>query len=438
MGFSDLKIEYSDRCVSAWGGMKLMKDFVDRTGIERFLTSLNLPHPGSNRGYTPFTIIESFWVSVWIGASRFIHSEWLRYDKVLKEIFDWHKVPSQSTFSRFFHKISWNRNNEVFPQLMEWFFSQLHFDNLTLDLDSSVLTRYGSQEGARVGYNPRKPGRASHHPLIAFMAEMRMVVNAWMRPGNTVSLSNAQSFLDETFAILKNKRIGLVRADNGFFSESFLRYFEQRSLNYITAVKFYAPIKSEVLHHKRWIRVSDGIEIAEWQYRLPSWRTSRRMIAVRKSLRYYPKASGKQLTLDLNVEDVRYRYSVFVTNLDLPALQVWNLYRQRADAENRIKELKYDFGINNFCLSKFWATEAAFRFIMIAYNLMSLLRQVVLREKTQSTLATLRFKCFALGSWISNHAGQRVLKIALAREKRAWLNGLFDITKQIEPPFEYS
>jgi hypothetical protein len=45
---------------------------------------------------------------------------------------------------------------------------------MTLDLDSSVMTRYGEQEGAKAGYNPKKPGRASHHPLIAFMAEMRM------------------------------------------------------------------------------------------------------------------------------------------------------------------------------------------------------------------------------------------------------------------------
>jgi hypothetical protein len=73
---------------------------------------------------------------------------------------------------------------------------------MTLDLDSGMLTRYGEQEGARVGYNPKKLGRASHHPLIAYMAEMRMAVNAWMRPGDTVSLSNCQSFLEETFDIL--------------------------------------------------------------------------------------------------------------------------------------------------------------------------------------------------------------------------------------------
>lgn len=429
-----LQIEYSDKDVSAWGGMKLMKDFVDQTGIKDFLRKTDLPHPGSNRGYDPITVVESFWTSIWIGASRFTHSSWLRYDKVLKEIFDWKEVPSQSTYSRFFHKFTWKRNNEIFPQLQRWFFEQLHFDNMTLDLDSSVMTRYGEQEGAKVGYNPHKPGRASHHPLIAFMADMRMVVNAWMRPGNTASLSNSLNFLDETFEILQNKKVGLVRTDSGFFSEKFMRYFEERQIHYITAAKFISPIKSEIRSHKKWVQIADGIDMTEWDYKLPGWSRSRRMVVVRKNIQRRPKASGKLLLFDITEE--RYRYSVFVTDLDLPMVQIWNIYRDRADAENRIRELKYDFGLDSFCLNKFWATEASFRFIMAAYNLISLFRQIILREKNHSTLSTLRFKCFALGSWISSHANKKTLNIALAREKRAWLDGLFDIIRSESPPFQ--
>ncbi len=44
-------------------------------------------------------------------------------------------------------------------------------DGLTLDLDSTVMTRYGNQEGVVRGYNPTKPGRPSHYPLMAFVAD---------------------------------------------------------------------------------------------------------------------------------------------------------------------------------------------------------------------------------------------------------------------------
>ncbi len=89
-----LEIEYSAQEISPWGGMKSMKELLDKTGIRDPLKSLPLPQPGSNRGYDPVQIIESFWVIVWLGASRFAHRSWLQYDSVIKEIFQWKQAPS--------------------------------------------------------------------------------------------------------------------------------------------------------------------------------------------------------------------------------------------------------------------------------------------------------------------------------------------------------
>jgi hypothetical protein len=103
--------------------------------------------------------------------------------------------------------------------------------------------------------------------------------------------------------------------------------------------------------------------------------------------------TGKILLFDEPAS--RYRYSLYVSNLELPAEQVWLSYRDRADAENRIKELRYDFGFDSFCMYKFWATEVAFHTIMMGFNLMSLFRQILLQSMSHATLSTLRFKCFA-------------------------------------------
>lgn len=160
------------------------------------------------------------------------------------------------------------------------------------------------------------------------------------------------------------------------------------------------------------------------------------MIAVRKDIEVLAKVTGKLLLFDEPVG--HYRYSLYVTSLDLPAQQVWLSYKDRADAENRIKELKYDFGLDSFCMDKFWATEAAFRTIMMAYNLMSLFRQIVLQSKSQATLSALKFKCFALGGWITKHAGKTTLNISACGEKQKWLDGLFDIVRQINQPLQFS
>ena len=71
--------------------------------------------------------------------------------------------------------------------------------------------------------------------------------------------------------------------------------------------------------------------------------------------------------------------------------------------ENRIKELKYDFAADSFCLGDFWATEVSLNTALLAYNPMSLFRQAVLRasvresggQDVQHTLKILRYKLFA-------------------------------------------
>jgi hypothetical protein len=68
----NLPIEYSDKPVTPFGGMALMKRFIDQTGIREHLATLDLPQGGSNRAYDAVQIIESFWLGIWTGASRFL------------------------------------------------------------------------------------------------------------------------------------------------------------------------------------------------------------------------------------------------------------------------------------------------------------------------------------------------------------------------------
>jgi len=89
-------------------------------------------------------------------------------------------------------------------------------------------------------------------------------------------------------------------------------------------------------------------------------------------------------------------------------------------------------------MQDFWATEASFRLIMVAYNLMSLFRHFALNHHNRATLKTLKSYCFALGAWKVNHANKTVLKISLPTKKRAWMNGIFEQISNLSPPFVYS
>ena len=428
-----LPIEYSDKPVTAFGGMRLMKDFVDKTEMLTKLAELDLPVGRSNRSYDPVKLIEAFMLNIWVGPSRFMHCDWLRGDKVLMDIFDFKSMPSQSTYSRFFGKFSQGRNIRVFPKLQHELLKSIDTGALTIDFDSTVITRSGKQQGSARGYNPNRRGRNSHHPLVAFISQTRMVANAWLRPGNTSACSNCEAFMDETFEILRDHTVGLVRADSGFYSDKILSHLEEKSVNYIIAAKVYPNLKSRVYGLKQWVQICEGIEVAEF-INHPLKGKSRRHLVVRKLITRRPDSAGKLLFDDLP----EYRYSIYVTNMDLPVDQLWNVYNGRADCENRIKELKSDFGLDCFCLQDFWATEASFRFIMLAYNLMALFRHVALNAHKKATLKTVRAYCFALGSWVSSYAGKRVLKIALPKKKRPWMDAIFQNIEKAQAPFSFS
>lgn len=436
----EFDISYTSKEITPWGGMVFLKQMMQKIGFKSLVeNNTDLPISGSNRGYKTSTIVESFITSIWCGANRFLHTEVTRHDVALSKIFGWANVPGQDTYKRFFSKFNQATNQKVSNYFYSWFFDNVKFDNITLDIDSSVMTRYGEQEGAKKGYNPSKKGRASHHPLIAFVADVKLVANMWLRSGNTASSNNFLAFLDDTLSKLKNKTIGLIRLDSGFFQSDILDYLEEKVMDHVVAVKFTQPIQRLVQSSTNWVILDTGIEICEQIYQSESWKTPRRIVIVRQRLKDRPKTPGKQLSLFAEEEVYKnFRYSAYVTNMKLPAAEIWRLYRGRGDAENRIKELKYDFGFDSFNLNDFFATEAALTFAMIAYNLMSLFRMFVLQEKTQKTLSTLRYRTFAIGAYFEKLNDKLVLKIALNKKRRAWFSGLWNYSQQYDFPFRLS
>jgi hypothetical protein len=433
-------IGYTDKAITPWGGMVLLRGMLDKIGFQQVvLGSPDLPVPGSNRGYHAITILESFIVSIWCGANRFLHTEVTRHDLALKDIFDWRIVLGQDTFKRFFSKFNQGMNHRVSDYFFGWIFSQLQFDNFVLDCDSSVVTRYGDQQGAKKGYNPGKRGRKSHHPLIAFIADIKLVANLWLRSGDTASSDGFLAFLEDTLAKLKGKIVSLIRLDSGFCSKEIIDYLEENKMDYIISARFYEPAQKLLASDLCWLPLDDGIEIAETQYQGASWQHSRRMVVIRQRIKERPKTTGKQLKLFKDDAYYRqYRYTAYLTNVKLPATEVWRLYRARADAENQIKELKYDFGFDSFTLNDFYATEAALIFTMIAYNLMAIFRLFIIKSEVQNRLSTLRFKTFAIGAYFENVDGRVILRLALYPQRRRWFETLWSRTNQFKTPAIFS
>jgi IS4 transposase len=227
--------------------------------------------------------------------------------------------------------------------------------------------------------------------------------------------------------------------DSGFHSQPVLEFIEAKAMNYIIAARFYKPIQHEIARLQRWVKLEEGIEVSEMPYQSPSWDKPRRIVVVRQRIKDRPNATGKQTRLFRDDQVLNpYRYSAYITNLSLSAADVWRLYRGRADAENRIKELKYDFGFDSFNLDNFFGTEDALGIAMPAYNLMALFRQFILNSIVQHTLSTLRFKTFAIGAYFEKNKNKVVLRMPIHKKRRQWFAGLWEAAKAVNLPFEFS
>jgi hypothetical protein len=433
-------ISFVNKEITPWSGLLFLRKMMDEISFRSDISNCEaLPVSGSNRGYEAIDIIEAFMVSVWCGANRFLHTEVTRHDAALGKIFGWKRTPANDTYKRFFRKFDMEKTGRLSDHLFGWIFRNVQFDHYTLDFDSTILTRYGEQEGSAKGYNPSKPGRLSHHPLMAFVNDLKLVANFWLRSGDSHTANNFAAFLEDTLRKLEGKTVGLVRLDSGFYCKDVLDLLEAKFIEYVIAVRFYIPIQKMISLQQNWLVIDDGIEICNTTYQSPEWDKSRRIVVVRQRLKERPKAVGKNLSIFEGTQDYyRYRYTAYITNLNLPAAEIWRLYRQRADSENRIKELKEDFGLNSFNLKSFYATEAALTVVMLAYNLMALFRSFVLKSDVQHKLATLRYKVFAIGAYFQKHKGQYVLKIALAKQRRKWFTGLWNTSNQVQTPFIFS
>ncbi len=372
-----LKISFTDKIITPWGGMSLMKNFLDRLSFRQVINDCPyLPRGQSNRSYKPYEIIESFIVNVWLGATKFYHTQIGRFDYPLTTIFQWRYHPSDVTYRRFFNRFNYALNNQVFDYFFSWLLSNLKEKEVTLDIDSSVFTRYGSQQGAKRGYNPHKPGRPSHHPLMAFISDLNLVVNFWLRPGNSHTSNNFINFLDQTFARLRDIKVELVRLDSGFCYNNIFSHLEERDLSYIVGLRFTSTVKQMILSQRlTWYRFAPGLEYSVKEYKANGWKKKRKIILIRKSITAYTNVSDKQFSMDFleNYLDInQYRFTAFVTNINVSPEQVRSLFRSHAESENKIKELAYNLGTKSFQLNSFYATEAALNFVMLAYNLMSL------------------------------------------------------------------
>lgn len=442
VGGSEIQLGITRKPITAWGGMAVFAAFCETLGLrgilDRVLSGLNRTSPNA---LPASDHLLSFMVGVLTGASRFLHLERIRADAPLREMFGIRRFCAPSTYTRFFQGFTRQLREDVFGALGRWALAQLPArpEGYTLDLDSTVLERFGEQEGVLPGYNPRRHGRPTHHPLLAGLSEAKWILHGWLRAGNAATANNVRNFMEECLALIEGlAAVRRVRADNGFFDGKFLDFLEEKELPYLIKARMTKGVKRACPGVTNWIRVGRGIEVGEARIQLLGWSWERRLVVIRQEkAEKDTKAHGKPL-----FDFPGYLFQAIVTSEDIEAMDaatVYRTYNGRAEFENRIKELKRGCGLEGFCMDSFTATECVLRTLCLVHNLVQHFQdRIGLRPASapkqdgkRHVLETLRHSLFTCAAMLGRSGRQKVLRLSASE---AWLSRFHAILTRLLAP----
>lgn len=427
-GVSSIRMGFTDQRLTAHGGMAVWSHFLRQKRLRQQLREVLPHHPTSPNAYDPTDVAMGYMGGILCGADKLSRVAWLQSDPAMAEVLGVEAIASQSTLSRFFgvfRQVHCERLGGLYRQAV-YSVPSLR-GGYTLDLDSwALLHEDGHQEGVAVGYT-RQGLKPCHRPLIAGLAEAKLIAQYWLRPGNTACVNGAAEFLRQTITTLPSHiRVGLVRGDSGFGDTSVQAAAEALGLKFIFVARLTQKVQTLCRHDDVHWQPTEvpGLTVQEGPPPAPG----RRLILIRQRVQERPQAGGKTL-LDLP----GYRFQALVTNLpgSVDALTVWRRYNGRADLENRIKELGDQFGIKRLCVSGFWGTEAMHHLAIAAYNLCVLLQRR-LGQLELCQLNTLRWRLFGRAAVWSHAQGKPTLKLAVrGQPARAWW---LDILQKLTAP----
>lgn len=393
--------------------MVLIQRFCKKLRL-RWLIQKYIKIPQRNIDYLPSDLIMAILYAIIAGLRRINKTEILQYNGAFLSLLGLQKFPDQSTLRRFLKRLppkAIRRLVMLHDQLRTKLFvlPQPRF-SLIFDLDSVVLPLYGKPQFARVGYNPKKKGRRSYHPLLCFEAHLQEFWHGSLRPGNAVTSTGAVPFikvcLSKVPPTIARSRIRF-RADSGFFNRRVIELLDQEGCGYAIVAKLYSTIKARALGC-RFRKLQNGWETGEFRYQPHRWKTPHRFIVVRRPIPEDP-VEARQLTL---FKYRKYAYHVLVTNLKTHPWRVWRFYALRATIEKNVRELLYDYPLGKIPTEDWIANVAFFQMLLFAYNIVHWFKRLCLpREYLYATLETIRTDFLVLPAKLTHTGHHNVLQL---------------------------
>lgn len=348
----------------------------------------------------------------------------LAHDPIQKLLLDRHPVDgqalaSQPTVSRFENGVGaralYRMGRELAAGVIDRHRQRLRgrARRITIDLDVTDDPTHGAQQ---LTFFHGHYDTWCYLPLLAFLtfddeAEQYLCA-AVLRPGNAATATGARGVLQRLFALLRDAFPGIrlrVRLDGGFANPDLLDQLDDEGVEYVVAMAENAVLTRHAEPLMTDVRVEVAATAAtahvygETRYAAQTWTAERRVLI-------------KAEVVHLAGRDPRDNARFVITNLrQTPRWIYEQVYCQRGEIENRIKELHHGLEIDRTSCSRFWANQLRVLLTAAAYVLLQELRRCATRTAyARAQVTTLRDRLLKIGVRVVASARRFVLHLPRA------------------------
>ncbi len=348
--------------LTAFGGLIALVKLFDLLGFEEAFEQ-HYVSPGRRTKLGCYRMISGIIILLFIGFQRLGHFTYIRTDSMVCGVLNVRVLPAISTFWRYLSTLGVVQSQSLIRlsgilRRRLWSLCRYYPRKITVNIDTTVATVYGSIQGACKGHNTKHRGKKGLRSVLLFIEQTREYLCGSQRRGETISSREVVYQIKKIRSLIPEcvTRIH-VKGDGEFISSEALDVCEEEGFDYTFANKRCKPNFSD----RGWYRWGE-YEYNQTLYQAEGWTRKRRFVVMR-----IHKDRLKDRQLKLFKEDT-YAYRVFVTSLQTRPHKVIADYDNRADAENLINEAQTE-GILAIPSKRFSANHAFFQIVMLSFNL---------------------------------------------------------------------
>jgi hypothetical protein len=432
------QIDTTNDLLTSRAGLLSIAELMNSLGLADRIDAC-FPQPGSNRGFKPPVFMETLILMQHEGGFHLDDVGYIQEDTALRTLLGLKHVPQADSLGNWLRRMGKHPQcatamNTVNQTVLQ---SALHTRKaITLDIDATEII--ASKADSRWTYKHNR----GYMPMVGHIAETGQVVACDFREGNASPAKANLEFIQQCQESLPaGCYVQNLRIDAAGYQTRIIKHCDRQQMGYAIRAKMSAYLKDMIT----------SVAEADWQPLLnrkgeamSGHSTYRTLHVIGDYEQAFPlvvqrKRVKGQMDLEVLQSDEEvcaqgYVYRAIATNREtMTDSEIIHWYNQRAeDSENRIKELKLDFGGDTLPCSDFKANALYFSICALAYNLYALMRQLLPEGLETSRAKTIRWRLYAMAAKVIKTGRQVFVKVQA--QHQALLDEVLAAMRQFQPP----